>query len=93
MVLEYITCIRCKKQQPKDNFWYSATRHTICKFCNKKTNIIPPKYEVKTADVISYLSDIVFDPKNDTSIAFQMQIDKVFIFLKRLECKEMERLK
>lgn len=92
MILKYITCVKCKKQQPRDNFWQGSAIQKNCKFCNNKTNIIPPIYEVKTEDALKYLTKIVFDPKNETSMILQMQMDKIFIFLERQISKEEEEV-
>lgn len=89
-VLEYITCKKCGIQQKKENFWYCASKHEVCKFCNKKTNIIPHNYKTSTTEVIEYLSKIIFDPRNETSIILQTQMNPVFTFLQRKHCREME---
>ena len=90
MTQEYITCTKCGIQQKSENFWYCSSRHKVCKYCNKKTNVIPSKYDTTTEDAINYLTKILYDPKNDTSIMFQMQMMPVFDFLNRQKCKEQE---
>jgi len=89
-VLEYITCKRCKKQQHKDEFWQGSAKQDNCRFCNKKTNIIPPKYEVTTEEALAYLKQIVFDNRNEVSMQLEMKMDKVFTFLERRISKEKE---
>lgn len=90
-ILNYITCDRCKVQQHRENFWYGKMRHTTCKFCNKKTNIIPYKHTATTADVIRHLGKIVSEPRNNIPIYVQTQIDPVFEFLERQSCREQEK--
>ncbi len=90
MILEYITCKKCKIQQKKENFWYNSSKHNVCKFCNKKTKTKPNDYKTTTEQVLNYLNKIVYDPKNDTSILFQTQMVEVFDFLERQKCKERE---
>ena len=65
-------------------------RHNVCKYCNKKTNIIPSKFKVTTEEISQYLNKIVYDPKNDFSLFFQTQMNVVFEFLERQQCKEIE---
>lgn len=90
MVLEYITCKRCKIQQPRETFYQGSAKQDNCKFCNKKTNIIPPTYEVSTEDIQAYLKNIIFVERNKVSMSLEMQMDKVFTFLERRICKEQE---
>ena len=89
-VLEFITCKKCGIQQPKDTFWQGSARADNCKYCNKKTNIIPPEYNVTAKEISEYLQKIIFDEKNKVSISLELKMDKVFIFLDRLKCKERE---
>ena len=92
-MIEFITCNKCKIQQKKENFWYGATRHKTCKYCNKKTNKIPNKFNTTTDEILLHLNKVVFDPKNNTSIFFQTQMNIVFEFLQRQSCKETEQTK
>lgn len=92
-MIEFITCSKCKIQQRKENFWYCSFRHKVCKSCNKKTNIVPSEFKVTTEEILQYLNKIVYDPKNDTSILFQTQMNTVFEFLERQNCREMEEFK
>jgi len=88
--MEYYTCAKCKIQQKKENFWYGKMLHEVCKFCNKKTNIVPNKYEITTEQILDYLNKIVYDQESNTSIYFQTQILEVQNFLLRQKCKEEE---
>lgn len=90
MILEFITCKKCKIQQPRENFKYCGGVNNTCKFCNKKTNIIPNKYKNTTEDALNYLNKILFDVKSETSIFFQTQMLPVLDFLERQRCKEVE---
>lgn len=90
MILEYITCKKCGIQQKRKEFQYCGNIKEICKYCNKKTNVIPNKYNNTTEDVINYLSKILYDPKSETSIFFQTQMLPVFDFLERQKYKELE---
>ena len=89
-MINFITCNKCKIQQKRENFWYNSMRHNVCKYCNKKTNIIPSKFKVTTEEISQYLNKIVYDPKNDFSLFFQTQMNVVFEFLERQQCKEIE---
>lgn len=89
--LEYQTCTKCKIQQPRKTFLYGSSAQTICKYCNKKTKIIPQIDKTSTQDVLTYLKRITFDPKSETSVFFQTQMDPVFTWLQRKHCKEIEK--
>jgi hypothetical protein len=88
--LEYETCKKCGIQQERNEFMYTGTKRDICKFCNKSSNIVPRKYDTTTKQSLDYLNKIVYDPQNETSVLFQMQVQPLFEFLKRQHCKEME---
>lgn len=87
---EFITCSKCKKQQRKENFWYNSSRHEVCKFCNKKTNIIPNDYNITTDEISNYLNKTVFNQENNIPISTQLLFNPVFEFLERQKCKEVE---
>ena len=86
--MEYITCIKCKKQQVKNNFWYCSMRHDTCKFCNKKTNVIPNSYNITCDDILLHLSKTIESEK--LSIIAEMKFNHIFEFIKRQDCKNQE---
>ena len=89
-MIEYITCKKCKIQQPRKNFLYNSNIFKVCKYCNKKTNVIPSEFKITTEQIQKHLSNIIYDEKYNTSIFLQTQMTVVFEFLQRQICKEKE---